>query len=1110
MALSNAAFASTTEKSLTQVIEAMFGVQPGYTILKQLAVNTETSSLADVANFLVQFSDDATDKTTFSTKVVMNLGITTDAGISEENILAANDYVENILTDDSSNWGASILNIATAFAGFAGDEIFGAAATSFNASVIASLNYSLDEANTDINAGGDTTTNFSLTTGQDNLTGTNADDFFAAYIFDNQNTAQSGDVINGGLGVDTLFADIGTSQNFAITLGTNSVENFAVRAQADSVFSDSNENNMSNGVQIDAERMHGTTRYESNNSRADVTIEDVRILRKDAYSDETDQITQDVTVAMVSTDAGNVDLGVYFDQHSLVQEGDRQSNSITLTVGNQLEVAKGYDAENPLADLPYSKVGFLVNDEAVVIELDLANVTTYDQMWALVEIAFNAEKESNDLLSNVTMTRLIASDRFVARDGDPRAADEYVLTISEGLITPHATVGWEAGALLAPNNAFSATVLEGTPDITSSLVTANILLDDVGRGSMGGDLIVGGMSIGQEESLGEGTSNSKGVEQFDIVVERNSQLQEIQSTNNTLEVVNIVNGTNKGDLTVAGDTNLGFHADDLPGTDSNTAGLLDVRVVNASAMEGSVHINAELSSDVVAKYMNLKDIASDPSADNIEFNYDLGTNDDSLNLVISNVNFANAGATTREDFILDVNGNGGDDVINTIIGNGSGTTATNWYANSKLNANLMVSGDAGNDTITTTGAGDFIINAGSGNDTVYTNNDGIGEGADFVAEIQALTFGKAGDLDTQGQVTVRLSDGQTFTTTGLVNGSSATQVASAVKIAMAGIGNDVTAVLSGSQIFLTYGENYTSSSNKDIAPATISNIATDSQMTVAAGTDGTGTPASDATLERLTINTADFIGSETEIEFANDGTAGSKVTVKDTDKNGTITAFEVAEQIKAHSFVDYELDTSVDDNKDGEGFNPSLGQVYLVAKAAGVKTDMSIASAAASTAITNQGADAVDQVDGTFETQTLTITHGADRAGEITLTIGGQAHPVAISLGNEANVATEVTAFINTLDGMKATQGASGAATANEIEVEWTVIGNKSLISMIDGALISYSVAEAVKGIEASAGNAATWVVNAVELNEQNLESGTKFDVDLLEDANNLMSSFIL
>jgi len=84
---------------------------------------------------------------------------------------------------------------------------------------------------------------------------------------------------------------------------------------------------------------------------------------------------------------------------------------------------------------------------------------------------------------------------------------------------------------------------------------------------------------------------------------------------------------------------------------------------------------------------------------------------------------------------------------------------------------------------------------------------------------------------------------------------------------------------------------------------------------------------------------------------------------------------------------------------------------------------------------------------------------------------------------------------------MKATQGASGAATANEIEVEWTVIGNKSLISMIDGALISYSVAEAVKGIEASAGNAATWVVNAVELNEQNLESGTKFDVDLLEDA---------
>ena len=207
MALSNAAFASTTERSLTQVIEAMFGVQPGYTILKQLAANTEASSLADVANFLIQFSDDATDAQAFATAIVTNLGITEAAGLTIENIELAVAYVDGLLSPvEPANWGAVVLDLVNGFSTYTADETFGAAAAAFNSSVIASLNYSLDDANTEINAGGAATTSFSLTAGQDNLTGTNAADFFAAYIFDNQNTAQSGDMIHGGSGEDTLFA----------------------------------------------------------------------------------------------------------------------------------------------------------------------------------------------------------------------------------------------------------------------------------------------------------------------------------------------------------------------------------------------------------------------------------------------------------------------------------------------------------------------------------------------------------------------------------------------------------------------------------------------------------------------------------------------------------------------------------------------------------------------------------------------------------------------------------------------------------------------------------------------------------------------------------------
>jgi hypothetical protein len=737
-----------TNAQIIRIVEALFGVQPGntyYTNFQGFVAETSLDALSNALVGALAPADAASLAATVAANYQVDPALETADG---SNVIALLEtYITAQLnTVPEAEWGAKILEITNQYTNLWTDPLLGASVTKFNDSVVKSLVYSANPANSDVNdpnsgtATGDT---INLTLALDNLTGTDANDIFNAFIFNNSNTLQSGDKVDGGAGMDTLFADIGNSQNFAITPDTNSVEKLQVRAQA--VSTDSNENNMSNGVQIDAERMHGTTWYESNNSRADVTIEDVRILRKDAYGDDSDQITQDITVAMVSTDPGLVDLGVYFDQHSLTPEGVRESNSITLTVANQLEVANGFDDTAPLKDIPYTNVGFLVNDQQVVLALDLTGVSTYDDMWTVMETAFNDEKAINDLLSDVTITRIIDGDSFFSRDGDQRNADQYNLVKAEGQIAP-SNPGWTAEGGLPPSNAFSATVLQGEAQTSSSLITANILLDDVGRGSMGGDLIVGGLSTGI-------TSDSKGVEQFDIIVERNSELQEIQSTNNTLEVVNIVNGTNKGNLVVAGDTN----ADgDLPGSDANTSGFLDVRVLDASAMVGTVDIDAELSSAVVTKYMNLKDNATDASIDNVGFMYDLGTNNDTLSLNISADNLAAAGSTTREDFFLDISGNGGDDTITTKIGDGTGIDGTNWYVNSRINANLTVNGDSGNDTIKTVGAGDFNINAGSGNDTVYANNDGIDTGITSTpALIEVTTQGVDAISDT---ITITYTD----------------------------------------------------------------------------------------------------------------------------------------------------------------------------------------------------------------------------------------------------------------------------------------------------------------------------------------------------------------
>lgn len=684
----------------------------------------------------------------------------------------------------------------------------------------------------------------SLTTAQDALTGTDKADTFNAYIFDNKNTAQSGDTVNGGGGTDRLYADIGDSQGFAVTLHTNSVEQLAVRAEASSN-RDSTDNNLVSGVQIDAERMVGTDWYESNESRADVIIEDVRIERKAAYGDASDQITKDITVAMVSTDAGNVDLGVYFDQHSLVKQGDASSNSITMTVANPLETSLGYDSTKPLKDIPYTFVRFTVDGTDVQFSLDLTGVETYDQMFAALQTAFATEKTTNTLLADVNLTRSPLSDDFISRDGEARQADEYVLTSESGNIGV-ALVGWGADGGLPSNNAFSATVKPGDVSTTSNLITSTIVLDDVGSGSMGGDLVVGGMSIGT-------TSGSKGVEQFDITVERSSQLQEIQSTNNTLREVYIKNGAQKGGLVVAGSTNTTASADDVPGVEGN-AGFTDVRVVDASAMTGSVSINAELTGAVVGKYLTSTDSASDYTSDNVDFLYKLGTSNDSLSLAISNANLAAAGTGSREDFTLNVMGGAGNDSINTKIGTGAGTATTAWYINQKDNANLTVDGGEGNDTIRTTGAGDFTIKGGSGNDTVYANNDGNGTVTTNSNEVQTITVGTAAGA--AGTIVV---DGVTVS----LSGGAAAVDASEIAVALAGnaaFAAKASVAVAGAVVTITYKDT----ANQDAvsivgAPGAFAAAIATTTQGGSSSTSGSATWVSNTTAGGINID--DLIGN---------------------------------------------------------------------------------------------------------------------------------------------------------------------------------------------------------------------------------------------------------
>jgi hypothetical protein len=737
---------SFTPTKIARFVGALYGVALNNSTYAAATTEIYARGFDAVANEV--FAADFGTKTTaqVAATVVANLGLTGAAATEG----AA--YVEGQLNAAAANArGAVIMNVLNLFAGLTSDVTYGAAATAFEARVANAIIYSgattsvYHGAFTDLSTG----TAFNLTTGFDNLVGTSGADIFNAYE-QNADTLGTGDIIDGKGGDDVLFADIHTSIHGGIAPRTTSVEKAIFRVQHDQT--DSGDNNIAGTGIIDAERMSGTNIYEDNNSRADLVIEDVRI--------GASQKTKDITIIMRDTDPGAVDYAVYFDQNSL-RNVSSSSSSINVRVLDTYSVASG-TAE--LKDSPYGSFTFWYSSDAGV---------TYTK----VELASQAMQDAQSITDMVAALQIQADAAFgagivtVAKGGAysvPDSVTGNTVTSNEITLSTNAAIsfdttragsGWKATDTV-PAISGLYTSYNTTSASSTDLVTSTVILDHVGRGSNGGDLIIGGLSTGA-------TSASRGVQQFDITVQDSSKLSNILSTNNTLQVVNIVNGTTdvQSDAYVtrttnAGDLYVGVSNDqnsDLVSGPQNyedsAYGFSDVRVINGASMTGKLNFTAQMTSAAVAKYLNLVDTANSPSADNIAVTYSGGTNADSMTVDLDSATLASRSniLVGREDFTFTFNGNAEADIIDVAVDRGgdnlitAGETAMlgnaeYWYTNQKLNANLSINGGDGNDTIRTPGAGDKIIDGGTGNDTIYTDNTGaLGDGAGTV--ISAIANG---------------------------------------------------------------------------------------------------------------------------------------------------------------------------------------------------------------------------------------------------------------------------------------------------------------------------------------------------------------------------------
>lgn len=693
--------------------------------------------------------------------VLENVGITATTIPAESyNILlaAGTDY---IAFHGTQNIGIIALQFGQIISGLEGDVTFGNAAKAWNAEVLSAYNYSSNPANgtTQTGEGVPGNSNIILSVGQDVLTGSGADDTFKANVSQNAlgqqvNTLGSGDILEGGAGFDTLDAKItngsfvGGSESQPIQPETNSIEYIKLQAVLADV------GKAKEGVYLNAKDMVGVKTISSNYSDASLTVMNLTTKGSSQLSD--------LTVNMSYT--GNNDtqwnesnFKVLFDQDYLTPEKTLGTATVDFLAMNE----DNYDAsngENPLTGVFFRTLNFTLNG----VEYNLAaylgedpagagnEINTYQDFLDAVTaglVALKADHPENAALQSVQASfgRQFTTDvnpvTLELREGTAirLTADGQTNGVANTLYVDSTDLEVaRAGQATVPNNN-RYEIADATPPLEGSKLGINVELEKVGLAGDGGALVIGSMNKGEGDLNnwnGANTTVSKttnGINEFYATVKGNadksSSLSELRSTNNQLKTVTV-----KTDAAQAGTfANLTIgNSNSAHAAGSYQDSLKDVQTFDASAFKGDLSLQAALTGEVTAKYLDLKDKSpAEAAADNAAFVYTGGTGNDKIDLQVSSLNLAKPGTASREDFSVNVVGGAGNDEITlTVVTDKTGTAelaaASNWYVNQALNANLRINAGEGNDIIRTPGSGDVIIDAGSGDDTVYADNTGVG------------------------------------------------------------------------------------------------------------------------------------------------------------------------------------------------------------------------------------------------------------------------------------------------------------------------------------------------------------------------------------------------
>jgi hypothetical protein len=483
--------------------------------------------------------------------------------------------------------------------------------------------------------------------------------------------------------------------------------------------------------------MNGTTAFWSNSSRADLVIEDIQ---------NNSHLT---TIGFRSSDQGDVDYSVYFDNIT-APDGTTAGSQLFLEV---LDLEAAASTGDKLTNNPYVGVSITVDGVQYDIVGDTAITTTYQDLVDALNAALDAAG-----LTTVTASLGEEFKKFNSDDGLQYSGTQIVLT-NTGAETLEG-IGWVVNGTVPADTNVHTAINDAAPSTTTELTQTNVIFDDVGQGSQGGDFLAGNMSVG--------TSGSNGIQQFNITVQNDSWVDTVRTTANDLEKVVIVNddtASTDGDLRI--------------GNADGSAGLFDVQTLDASAMTGDLDLTATLglgdtgatggktAESLKDKYYDLDDTQTGAENDNVTFSYETGAGADKLDLTISEE------AIAYEDLVLEISTGAGDDYVEFDVENETTDLNTNWDEDQAALDNITISTGSGNDTVWAKGDGEVTISTGAGNDVVYTDNSGnkatwlfngtdvqsdiLGQGASskhFLYNATVTVTFSAGSADANGGVTV--------------------------------------------------------------------------------------------------------------------------------------------------------------------------------------------------------------------------------------------------------------------------------------------------------------------------------------------------------------------